>query len=301
MNALVTGGAGFIGTNLIKRLLKDGHEVVSIDNYSTGKKENHQKGCSYNNFDISDDYVPYGRLYWPNSIKVMDEVGYPDVIFHLAALPRIQPSFETPIESFKANVVGTINILEWARKNDVKVIYAGSSSVHGGAYKNPYTFTKWQGDKLCHMYSEIYKVNVNVCRFYNVYGPYELTEGEYCTVVGIFQKQYREGKPLTITWDGEQRRDFTHVDDIVDGLVLTAEGKSWGLTIEFGRGKNYSINEVADMFDISGPDGHFYYERKYIDKRPGEVRSTLCDLGLAYSTVGYQPKRNLEDYINKIK
>ena len=301
MNALVTGGAGFIGTNLIKRLLKDGHEVVSIDNYSTGKKENHQKGCSYNNFDISDDYVPYGRLYWPNSIKVMDEVGYPDVIFHLAALPRIQPSFETPIESFKANVVGTINILEWARKNDVKVIYAGSSSVHGGAYKNPYTFTKWQGDKLCHMYSEIYKVNVNVCRFYNVYGPYELTEGEYCTVVGIFQKQHREGKPLTITWDGEQRRDFTHVDDIVDGLVLTAEGKSWGLTIEFGRGKNYSINEVADMFDIPGPDGHFYYERKYIDKRPGEVRSTLCDLGLAYSTVGYQPKRNLEDYINKIK
>jgi UDP-glucose 4-epimerase len=301
MNALVTGGAGFIGTNLIKRLLKDGHEVVSIDNYSTGKKENHQEGCSYNNFDISDEYVPYGRLYWPHSIKVMDEVGYPDVIFHLAALPRIQPSFETPIESFKANVVGTINILEWARKNDVKVIYAGSSSVHGGAYKNPYTFTKWQGDKLCHMYSEIYKVNVNVCRFYNVYGPYELTEGEYCTVVGIFQKQHREGKPLTITWDGEQRRDFTHVDDIVDGLVLTAEGKSWGLTIEFGRGKNYSINEVADMFDIPGPDGHFYYERKYIDKRPGEVRSTLCDLGLAYSTVGYQPKRNLEDYINKIK
>ena len=301
MNALVTGGAGFIGTNLIKRLLKDGHEVVSIDNYSTGKKENHQKGCSYNNFDISDDYVPYGRLYWPNSIKVMDEVGYPNVIFHLAALPRIQPSFETPIKSFKANVVGTINILEWARKNDVKVIYAGSSSVHGGAYKNPYTFTKWQGDKLCHMYSEIYKVDVNVCRFYNVYGPYELTEGEYCTVVGIFQKQYENNELLTITWDGEQRRDFTHVDDIVDGLILTAEGNNWGLTLEFGRGKNYSINEVADMFDIPGPDGHFYYDRKYIDKRPGEVRSTLCDLGLAYSAVGYQPKRNLEDYINKIK
>ena len=301
MKALVTGGAGFIGTNLIKRLLKDGHDVISIDNYSTGKKENHQKGCSYNNFDISDDYVPYGRLYWPHSTKVMDEVGYPDVIFHLAALPRIQPSFETPIESFKANVVGTINILEWARKNDVKVIYAGSSSVHGGAYKNPYTFTKWQGDKLCHMYSEIYKVDVNVCRFYNVYGPHELTEGEYCTVVGIFQKQYENHEPLTITWDGEQRRDFTHVDDIVDGLMLTAEGKSWGLTIEFGRGKNHSINEVADMFDISGPDGHLYYDRKYIDKRPGEVRSTLCDIGLAYSAVGYQPTRELKDYINKIK
>ena len=297
MNALVTGGAGFIGTNLIKRLLSDGHNVVSIDNYSTGKRENHQEGCQYYDFDLSEAF--------PIEIR---NVEY-DVIFHLAAIPRIQPSFENPKETFESNVLGTLNILEYARRknkkerwaNNIKVISAGSSSVHGGAYKNPYTFTKWQGDKLCHMYSEIYKVNVNVCRFYNVYGPYELTEGEYCTVVGIFQKQYREGKPLTITWDGEQRRDFTHVDDIVDGLVLTAEGKSWGLTIEFGRGKNYSINEVADMFDISGPDGHFYYERKYIDKRPGEVRSTLCDLGLAYSTVGYQPKRNLEDYINKIK
>ena len=199
--------------------------------------------------------------------------------------------------------------MEYARKknekerwaNKIKVISAGSSSVHGGAYKNPYTFTKWQSDKLCHMYSEIYEVPVNVCRFYNVYGPHELTEGEYCTVVGIFQKQYENHEPLTITWDGEQRRDFTHVDDIVDGLMLTAEGKSWGLTLEFGRGKNYSINELADMFDIPGPDGHLYYDRKYIDKRDGEMRSTLCDLGLAYSAVGYQPKRNLEDYINKIK
>ena len=288
MKVLVTGGAGFIGTNLIKRLLKDGHEVVSIDNYSTGKKENEQDGCIYYDYDLSYSYI-------------RDDGDSYDVIFHLAALARIQPSFEDPLATFNANVLSTLHILEYARKNDVKFISAGSSSVHGGAYKNPYTFTKWQSDKLCHMYSEIYKVNVNVCRFYNVYGPHELTEGEYCTVVGIFQKQYREGNPLTITWDGEQRRDFTHVDDIVDGLVLTAEGKSWGLTIEFGRGKNYSINEVADMFDIPGPDGHFYYERKYIDKRPGEVRSTLCDLGLAYSTVGYQPKRNLEDYINKIK
>ena len=288
MKVLVTGGAGFIGTNLIKRLLKDGHEVVSIDNYSTGKKENEQDGCIYYDYDLSYSYI-------------RDDGDSYDVIFHLAALARIQPSLKHPYKTIYNNFTSTLHILEYGRKNDVKVIYAGSSSIHGGAYKNPYTFTKWQGDKLCHMYSEIYKVNVNVCRFYNVYGPYELTEGEYCTVVGIFQKQYREGNPLTITWDGEQRRDFTHVDDIVDGLVLTAEGKSWGLTIEFGRGKNYSINEVADMFDIPGPDGHFYYERKYIDKRPGEVRSTLCDLGLAYSTVGYQPKRNLEDYINKIK
>jgi len=296
MKALVTGGAGFIGTNLIKRLLSDDYDVVSIDNYSTGKKENHQDGCLYYDYDLSYNYV-------------RDDGDRYDVIFHLAALPRIQPSFDNPLKSFNANVLGTAHILEYVRKknekerwaNNIKVISAGSSSVHGGAYKNPYTFTKWQSDKLCHMYSEIYEVPVNVCRFYNVYGPHELTEGEYCTVVGIFQKQYENHEPLTITWDGEQRRDFTHVDDIVDGLMLTAEGKSWGLTLEFGRGKNYSINELADMFDIPGPDGHLYYDRKYIDKRDGEMRSTLCDLGLAYSAVGYQPKRNLEDYINKIK
>ena len=278
MKVLVTGGAGFIGTNLIKRLLKDGHEVVSIDNYSTGKKENEQDGCIYYDYDLSYSYV-------------RDDGDSYDVIFHLAALARIQPSLKHPYKTIYNNFTSTLHILEYGRKNDVKVIYAGSSSIHGGAYKNPYTFTKWQGDKLCHLYSETLNFPVNVCRFYNVYGPHHLTEGEYCTVVGIFERQYQNGEPLTITWDGEQRRDFTHVDDIVDGLILTSECKSWGLTIELGRGKNYSINDLVDMF---GED----YPREYIDKRPGEMRSTLCDLGLAYSVVGYQPTRELKDYIN---
>ena len=289
MKALVTGGAGFIGTNLIKRLLKDGHEVVSVDNYSTGKRENHQEGCQYHDFDLSSEhtlgiYVDHGSYpYWRDNEY--------DVIFNLAAIPRIQPSFDNPLKTFNANVSGTLHILEYARKNNVKVIHAGSSSVHGGAYKNPYTFTKWQSDKLCHMYSELFNVDVNVCRFYNVYGPDELTEGEYCTVVGIFKTQYENKEPLTITWDGEQRRDFTHVDDIVEGLILTAESSIWGLTLELGRGKNHSINELTDMF---GKD----YPKEYIDKRPGEARSTLCDIGLAFSAIGYQPKRNLKDYIN---
>ena len=125
MKVLVTGGAGFIGTNLIKRLLKEGHNVISIDNYSTGKKQNHQEGCQYNDFDLSEDYTPYGRLYWPQSTKVMDEVGYPDVIFHIAALPRIQPSFEDPSTTFNSNVVSTQNICEWARTNgNIPVVYA---------------------------------------------------------------------------------------------------------------------------------------------------------------------------------
>jgi UDP-glucose 4-epimerase len=144
------------------------------------------------------------------------------------------------------------------------------------------------------MYSETLNFPVNVCRFYNVYGPHQLTVGEYCTVIGIFKTLYENKEPLTITWDGEQRRDFTHVDDIVDGLILTSECKSWGLTIELGRGKNHSINDLVDMF---GKD----YPREYIDKREGEMRSTLCDTGLAYSAVGYQPTRELKDYVEEIK
>ena len=296
MRALVTGGAGFIGTNLIKRLLKDGHEVVSVDNYSTGKKENHQEGCRYHDFDLSS----------PHTLGIyVDHGSYPswrdeeyDVIFHLSALARIQPSLKDPHKTIFNNFVSTLNILEYARKknekerwaNEIKVVCAGSSSIHGGAYANPYTFTKWQGDKLCHMYSEVFNSPVNVCRFYNVYGPHHLTEGEYCTVVGNFERQYKNGEPLTITWDGEQRRDFTHVDDIVDGLILTSECKSWGLTIELGRGKNHSINQLVDLFGEK-------YPREYIDKREGEMRSTLCDTGLAYSVVGYQPTRDIEDYI----
>jgi UDP-glucose 4-epimerase len=287
MNVLVTGGAGFIGTNLIFKLLQDSHKVVSLDNYSTGKRENEvknqwYKGCVYYDVDITKtkDYSFF-----------MDKV---DVIFHLAALARIQPSLKNPYKTMFNNYVSTLNILEYGRKNDIKVVYAGSSSVHGGAYANPYTFTKWQGDKLCHMYSEVFDFPVNVCRFYNVYGPHQLTEGEYCTVVGIFETQYKNGEPLTITWDGEQRRDFTHVDDIVEGLVLTSESSNWGLTLELGRGKNHSINDLVDMF---GGD----YPREYIDKRPGEMRSTLCDLGLAFSAIGYQPTRELKDYIDEVK
>ena len=279
---LVTGGAGFIGTNLIKRLLKDNHKVISLDNYSTGLMENHIDGCQYFDVDIS------------NVTDFNFFMDTPDIIYHLAAIPRIQPSFEHPVDTYHANSTSTINLLEWARRRRCKVIYAGSSSFHGGVNKNPYTMTKYFGEQLCELYYKHFGMDINVCRFYNVYGPYQLTEGEYCTVVGIFESLYKNNKPLTITGDGEQRRDFTHVDDIVDGLILTSKCKSWGVTIELGRGKNYSINELADMF---GED----YLREYIDKKRGEVKSTLCDIGEAYSIIGYDPKHNLYDYIQSIR
>ena len=282
MDILVTGGAGFIGTNLIKRLLKDGHNVVSLDNYSTGKKENEQEGCVYHDVDIRD------------AVDFDFFMEKPDVIYHLAALPRIQPSFEFPALTMEIGMLGTMNILEWARNKDYKpmVIYAGSSSVHSGHYENPYTFSKVMGDELCMAYKHMFSVDSKICRFYNVYGPHQLTEGEYCTVIGIFEKQYEEGVELTITGDGEQRRDFTHVDDIVDGLILTSESEDFDLDfVELGRGENHSINELAKMF------GSGY---TYIPARPGEARVTLCDTSIAKKSIGYEPKVNLKDYIKEV-
>ena len=261
MKMLVTGGAGFVGTNLIKRLLKDGHEVVSVDNYSTGKKENHQEGCQYHDFDLSS----------PHTLGIyVDHGSYPswrddeyDVIFHIGALARIQPSLRNPYKSIFNNFVSSLNIFEYARQNNIKVVYAGSSTFHHGLYSSPYAWSKYSGEELCKLYSSVYDLSTAICRFYNVYGPYQLEDGEYSTVLGIFEKQYREGKPLTITANGEQRRDFTYIDDIVDGLVKCSEHNFKAEFFELGKGVNYSINEIADMF---GKD----YPREYISARKGE-------------------------------
>ena len=276
MRALVTGGAGFVGTNLIKRLLKDKYEVVSFDNYSTGFKDNRLKGCTYFNVDITEKYY-FG-----------DEKF--DVIFHMAALPRIKPSFENPTEVIDVNVKGTANVLEYARKTETPVIYAGSSSFWGGVYKNPYTFSKWQGEELCKMYEQIYELPVTICRFYNVYGDYMPMSGGYRTVLPIFLEQYRNGEPLTITGDGEQRRDFTHVDDIINAMMRVVKLNKWGSVYELGRGKNYSINEVVDMFGG---------EKAYINPISGETRNTLCKSELARKKLKWNPKINLIDWIEK--
>ena len=279
MNILVTGGAGFVGTNLIKRLLKDGHNVVSIDNYSTGKEENHQEGCQYVKADIR-DIVSYDTF-----------MENPDVVYHLAALPRIQPSFEYPALTLEVAILGTLNLLEWVKEKKCRMIFAGSSSVHSGKLKNPYTLSKNIADDLCMLYKKHFGVDVSICRFYNVYGPYQLTEGDYCTVVGIFEKQYENGEELTITGDGFQRRDFTHIDDIVDGMILTAECETSWETIELGRGNNHSINELAEMFGCGFT---------YIPARPGEAKETLCNTLISKRLIGYEPTRNLEDYVKEV-
>jgi len=298
MRVLVTGGAGFVGTNLIKRLLKDGHEVVSVDNYSTGKKENRQDGCTYYDIDLSDN------SWWNLSktcycqIECDCQMKSVDVIFHLAAIARIQPSFEHPIDTFNSNVTATLNVLEWARKTNTSVVYAGSSSSNGDKFANPYTLSKSQGEQLVELYSKVYHLPTTICRFYNVYGPHQLTEGAYCTLIGIFETLYKEGRPLTITGDGEQRRDFTHVDDIVDGLISSAEDNS-GETYELGRGKNYSVNEIAATFSLKTPMGDGIYPTEYIDEKPGEMRDTLCTDMKARDMLSWNPKRDVMDFIKE--
>ena len=257
-NIFVTGGVGFIGVNLIKRLVKEGHNVVSVDNYSTGFKHNEIEGCKYYDFNVvkSSDYS-----------NLMEK---PDVIFHLGALARIQPSIKNPKSTIENNFNSTLNILEWARKTNTEVIYAGSSSFHHGLYGSPYAWSKYGGEELCKLHSEVYGINTSICRFYNV---------------------YEEGKPLTITGDGEQRRDFTHVDDIVDGLIKCIGKNHKAEIFELGRGENFSINEIAEMFNT---------DTTYIDARPGEYPTTLCDYSKAQKDLNWKPTKNLKDYIEGV-
>ena len=299
MQVLVTGGAGFVGTNLIKRLLRDGHNVVSIDNYSTGKRENEQEGCTYLECGLEHMFERYEIAKFPDEFdKVLfgmyPELSEPDIIFHLAAIARIQPSFEHPVYTHHSNVTSTLNLLDWARGKKIPVVFAGSSSSNGDKFANPYTLSKSQGEQLVELYNKVYDLPTVICRFYNVYGPHQLTEGDYCTLIGIFEKLYKEGRPLTITGDGEQRRDFTHVDDIVDGLIRCGESirEVSGEVFELGRGKNYSVNEIAQAFGEN-------YPTKYIDGKPGEMRETLCSDENANELLGWNPQFDVIDFIKE--
>lgn len=293
MKIIVTGGVGFVGTNLIKKLLSDGHDVVSLDNYSTGKKENEQDGCKYIDVDVSDSL----RRHKAFGLETY-QLEKPDLIFHLAALARIQPSLKKPASTISNNFMGTLNVLDYARENDVPVVYAGSSTFHHGLWGSPYAWSKHSGEQLCKLYSTVYNLPTSICRFYNVYGKHQLEDGAYATVVGIFEKQFREGRPLTITGDGKQRRDFTHIEDIVDALIklgqsLLSEDNSnvSGETFELGRGKNFSINELADMFGEN-------YPTQYIPARDGEYDYTLADSTKAKELLGWNPTRDIQDYLN---
>ena len=277
MKILVTGGAGFIGTNLIKSLLSEGHSVVSVDNYNTGLKSNHQDGCLYLNKDIRtmSDYSAWGDF---------------DVIYHLAAIARIQPSFQDPESYFTTNANATMKLARYCASKNIPLIYAGSSSHHSGKYKNPYTFSKDIGEEIIQLFQQHYGLKSSIARFYNVYGPYQLKEGGYTTLIGAWEKLIEEGKPLVIYGDGEKRRDFTHVEDIVDALKLILEKQAWGHIFELGRGKNHSINDIASMFNKPVV---------YKEDKPGEAQITLCTDTTAQDVLGWEPKIDIKSYIQK--
>ena len=276
MRILVTGGAGFVGTNLIKQLLEEGHKITSIDNYSTGKVENEQEGVNYINCDINEYHFP---------------ITY-DIVFHLAAVARIQPSFEQPRKYIDTNFNGTYKVVQFCVQNNIPLIYAGSSSHHSGKFKNPYTFSKDLGEDIIKLYQEHFNLKASIARFYNVYGPYQLKEGGYTTLIGRWISNINNGIQCEIYGDGSKRRDFTHVEDIIKGLTAIMDQNAYGYTFEFGRGKNHSILEVANMFNI---------KPIYKENKPGEAQETLADYSLAKEILRWEPKVNLKNYIKDLK
>jgi len=282
MRILVTGALGFIGKSLCYKLIKEGHVVYGLDNYQIGGVNDEVIGVKYYAWDIE-------------QIKFLDGTDI-DVVFHLAALSRIQPSFEDPSETFRVNTIGTESICEWARKYQVKVVYSGSSSRWHDPFQSPYAMYKKIGEDICKLYKRVYNLNVEIARFYNVYGEGEITDGKWAAVIGLWRGLIREGKDITIVGDGEQRRDFTHIDDIVDGLIRIGFGgeiheDAW----ELGTGKNYSLNEVADLFV-----DRFGCNKVYLPNQGGNYRETLRENTDAINRLGWNPKDKLTEYINNL-
>jgi len=294
--AIVTGGAGFVGSNLVDRLIDQGWSVTIIDDFSTGKRENVNPAAFCWQLDIST--VPIKDL-----TVFMEGV---DIVFHLAALARVQPSIEDPIPYNEVNIKGTLNVLLAAHRAGVKrVVYSASSSAYGETTilptpetaptnpLSPYGLQKYVGEQYCKMFSEVYGLDTVSLRYFNVYGERMNKEGAYCLVMGIFAKQMLDGKPLTITNDGEQRRDFTYVGDVCNANILAAthETDFKGDVFNIGNGDNFSVNEVADM--LGG-------EKVYGEKRI-EPFETLADNAKADLDLDWQPKGNLPTWIKKYK
>jgi UDP-glucose 4-epimerase len=278
--ALVTGGCGFVGYALSIELIKRGYQVDVIDNLSIGKESKIPDGCNFLGGDI-------------RAMNNIDDKHY-TYIFHLAALSRIQPSFKNPTLTFSVNVDGTKQVVEYVYHNKSKLIYAGSSSRHHNPMLSPYALTKHMGEEWIKMFRGVYGLNAEIARFYNVYGPGELVSSDMAAVIGIWRNAISNGEPIKIHGDGEQRRDFTHIDDIVDGLIRIAESDekhedAW----ELGTGKNYSLNEVADMFGE--------IKREYVDDVKGNYKKTLRLNNDTIERLGWQPTDKLKSYINEIK
>lgn len=281
-NILITGGAGFIGTHLITELKNKypSSEIISIDNYFTGKKENHVHGVKYIDGDT-------------NNIFVLLDNWIPDTVFHLGEYSRIVKSFDDIDIVWKSNIDGTKKVLDYCIKHNCKLVYAGSSSKFGNDGKDehlsPYAWTKSKNIELIKNYGSWFNLNYAICYFYNVYGPGQIQNGPYSTVIGIFERQFKNKEPLTVVHPGTQTRDFTHVYDIIDGVIKVGENGN-GDDYMLGTGKQYKLLDVAKLFDT---------DYILIPERTGERLSGQAVSTKAYEELNWKPKYNLESYIKE--
>ena len=299
---IVTGGCGFIGSNLVDSLIYQGDEVIVIDNLSADCHEkfyyNASKNATYYELDIN-NYDDIHKLF----------MGV-DYVFHLAAESRIQPTIEDPALALQTNTIGTLNVLEASRLHGVsRVVYSSTSAAYGLKNKppmvetmtpdclNPYSVSKRAGEDLCKMYYTLYGLETVSFRYFNVYGERQPTRGQYAPVIGLFQKQNREGNPMTVVGDGLQTRDFTHVSDVVNANITMAlcEDKAvCGELFNVGSGVSYAI---LDLVNIIGGEDPYY---TFIPERLGEARFTQSNTNKIRS-FGWEPKVKLEDWLEKVK
>ena len=296
MKCLVTGGAGFIGSNLIDKLVSEGHKVIILDDFSTGRKSNlshhKKKNIKIVKVDISKN----------NKIdKYFKKIDY---VFHLAGLADIVPSIESPGKYFKTNVVGTFNVIQAAQKAKIKkFVYAASASCYGIPKRfptkendkikpmYPYAFTKWQAEELIMHWFKVYNLPAVSCRFFNAYGLRSRTTGAYGAVFGVFIAQKLANKPLTIVGNGNQTRDFVYVDDLVKALIKIAKNSKAGKIYNIGAGKEIKIKKIAKLISDN---------KIYIPKRPGEPDRSLADISKIRRELNWIPKVSIEKGVKKI-
>lgn len=305
---IVTGGCGFIGSHLVDALVKKNYKVIVIDNLFTGRKEYRNPKAKYHWADVLD---------LPKLKQLFKGV---DFVFHTAALARIQPSIKNPLDVFKVNALGTLNVLLAARDAKIKkVIYSASSSGYGDQPSLPlredmtmrpksmYALSKFTGEEMCRIFSKLYGLKTVSLRYFNVYGPRQIKSGAYATVVGIFLDQLSKGKALTIVGDGSIERDLTYIDDVVDAnlLAMRSPRATEGEVFNIGFGKCYSINEVAAMM-LGIPAKKLPQARKegaiiHLPSRPAESKATLANISKAKKLLDWRPKINFKTGLALIK
>jgi UDP-glucose 4-epimerase len=295
MKCLITGGAGFIGSHIVDALIEKGHEVVVIDNESSEVHEHFyfNDKATYHKLDIAD---------YQATRSVYDGVDY---VFHCAAESRIQPAILNPLLAIRTNTLGTGTVLQCSREAGVKkIMYSSTSSGYGLVNEppleetmpddclNPYSVSKVSGEKLCKMYNDLFGVKTVIFRYFNVYGHREPLKGPYAPVVGLFLRQHRAGQPLTIVPDGTQRRDFTHVEDVVQAnlLAMEVDHEHYGEVFNVGTGTNHSVLELAAMISDNTVE---------VEPRMGEAYITLANNQKIRNILGWAPTKHIGDYVKE--